>query len=368
MNKREKILDFIKGEVGSGRPIIIFTPKGVDSESFLTNEVKPFLEENFNNCLISFSSAFSSEIDYRLFNSIASSDRKTFILIDDLSLYKNPLSIIQMLYGNNNVDVIATSSVLPSFLAGKDETDIRGRYSLCFYPPFLYGDELNNNQNYNIKDFFDHYFYDYRYKKVAQKIYLYILKNIGQILSIRDIYLKCGEGVSLVTFVNIINYLKDSGLFYVLNRIKLDSLQTMNYGFAFYPCRAQDIMAKELDVDDLYREKAFYDSLILARAFYDGDEIYKAVYFKKVTVGNKRINVNLNDCFLIKNGNKQLLMKTKFNKDNSSDSDMFLKCRCNIQKVIIYNNHRNSIVDSNGIIRCSVYDIVNKGIFFCIGN
>ena len=363
MIKRANILNFIKKNIDSGKVNIIFTPKGVDSEFFLMNDLRKFLENNFDNCLISYTSAYFQEFDLKLFNSFITTNRKIFVLINDLSKYKNPLSIIEMFYGNENINVIATTSISIKRLAGKNETDVRGRFNLCFYPPFLYGDECNIDSSDSIKKLFELYFYDYKYCQLARQIYLFLLRNVGLNISYRDIYANCGSGISLVTFVDVVNYLNDCGLFYIIPRKRLDSSEPMNYGYAFYPCRSQDILSKELDANDAYRTKAYFDSMVVAKLLYDKCKIFKAFSFRRKMIGEKRVIVYSNDGILIKKGNREVFLKTiYFDKDNTN-FEMPFNFKGNIQKMLAFYNEKAAHFNESGIVKCFIKQILEKGVF-----
>ena len=362
MVNRNNILYSIKENIGSGKINIIFTPKGVNSESFILKDIKGFIEKNFEDGIIFYSTAESSRIDMDLFSTIVSSNKKVFVLLNDLSLFKDPLSIINIFYGNKNINVIATTSVHIKRLAGSDMTDIRGRYISFFYPPFLFGDEVDMDKS-TIKGMIENNFSDYKHKIIAKNIYQYLLPRVGQILSFRDIYSNCGNSVSLVTFVDIINYLHDAGLFYILPRVEIDDFEEMDYGYSFYPTRCFDVLSKEVEIDDYQRQKIYFDSLLVAKAFYDNQLIYRAYHTKRAGVDGKRINVQLSNCFLVKKNNQYVLLKTNYYQDNDRSMQMYLKYKGNIQKIIVSNGDMNFHIDESGIVRCGIKYILEKGIF-----
>ena len=360
MNSRKILLDKIKENIGSRKVNIVFIPKGIDSEAFLMNDVKNMLEENYEDCVISYSVSTGKD-DMNFLNSFISSKRKVFIMLNDLSQFSDPLSIINMFYGNTNIDVIATTSINIKRLAGKEITDIRGRYISYFYPPYLYGDNIDERDT--IDKMFEQYYYDYRYSELSREIYFYILNHVGQVLSFRDIYSHCTNNVSLVTFVDIINYLHSVGLFYILPRIEIDSSNELNYGYVFYPCRAYDILSGEIKLDNSKRLKAYYDSMLVAKVFYDGQLIWSAFYVKKETFNGKRVNVQYNNCFLIKNDNQRVLLKPNYYSNNEKNLNMFIKYKGNIQKIIVSDNDRRYHMDIDGTLKCGIKYILEKGVF-----
>ena len=361
---RHNILSSIKENIGSGKINIVFTPKGVNSEAFLKKDLRNFLEKNYENCVISFSNGHTTGYDIDLFNSFISSNKKVFVLLNDLSKFEQPIGIINMFYGNKNIDVIATTSLSIKRLSGKNISDIRGRYISYFYPPFLYGDEINDHQD-SIAFLFNLYFLNYKHIKIAKKLYFFLLNHVGQILSFRQLYSECGNGISLVTFVGIVNYLHDSGLFYLLTRIELGTFNEMDYGFAFYPTRCFDIFSEdeEVKLNKAQRLKGYYDSLLVAKAFYDNQTIYRAFHIKKETIDEKRINVQLSNCFLIRNKNQYVLVKTDYYSEDDRLLNIFKKYKGNIQKIIVDETDRGFQLNSDGIIECGISFLLKKGIF-----
>ena len=101
MNNRDAILQSIKENLNSGKINIVFTPKGVDSESLLLTDLKSFIEKNFENSIIFYSSGSEKQYNVELFDSVISSNKKAFLLIDDLSQFDDSNSIINTFYGNN---------------------------------------------------------------------------------------------------------------------------------------------------------------------------------------------------------------------------------------------------------------------------
>lgn len=362
MKKRKTILNLIRDNVGSGKVNIIFTPKGIDGESFLINDLSSFLKEVFPNCFISFIRDNTRTYELDLFNSFIDADKNFFILINDLSLFKDPLSIINMFYGNKNINVIATTSVNIKQLSGKNITDIRGRFINYFYPPFLYGDELDDN-SVSSSELFNKYFANYKFKSLAQKIYSTIVEDAGDVLSFRTLYKACHNETSLVTFVEIMNYLHDAGLFYLLPRVEIDNHEELDYGYVYYPTRCYDILNLSTNPNMSQKLKAFYDSLIVARAFYDNQTISRAFHTSRETISSERVFVKLNNCFLIKNDDETVLLKTNYFNDNDISTNMFVNYKGKIQKILVDDSNTAFHLDEKGILRCGVKYILEKGIF-----
>ena len=361
MKVREKILSSLKTNIGSGRVHIIFTPKGVDAESFLLNDVKVFLERNYENCIISYFDGSAARYQISLFNSLVSSNR-VFVLIHDLSRHDDPTSLINTFYGNKNIDVIVTTSVQIERVAGKDITDIRGRYDSYFCPPYLYGDEINDGER-AIKTLFDLHYGDYKFKDIAERVYHHILLHVGETMSYRRLFASCGEGVSLATFVEIINTLRDTGLIYVLRRTETDDFKEVGHGYAFYPSRCFDALSEELDIDDGQKKKGYYDSTLVAKALYDGQKIWKAHHPSRQTSGSKRPMTYLNDCFLLSNLRQYVLVKTLYNDANDAGMNLFLKQRGNIKKIIASDSDEGFFVNEDGILTCGIKHLLDKGVF-----
>ena len=63
MHNRDVILQSIKENLNSGKINIVFTPKGVDSESFLLTDLKSFIEKIFENSIIFYSSGSRKQYD-----------------------------------------------------------------------------------------------------------------------------------------------------------------------------------------------------------------------------------------------------------------------------------------------------------------
>lgn len=362
MKKREVILNSIKDNIGSGKVNVIFTPKGIDGESFLLNDLSSFLKELFPNCFISFIRDNTRTYELDLFNSFVDIDRNFFILINDLSLFKDPLSIINMFYGNKKINIIATTTVNMKRLSGKNITDIRGRYINYFYPPYLYGDEIDDN-NISYSSLFEKYFANYKFKSLAQKIYSKIVEDAGDILSFRTLYQVCRNETSLVTFVEIMNYLNDAGLFYLLPRVEIDDLEELEYGYAYYPTRCYDILKLSTNPNINQRIKAYYDSLIVARAFYDNQIITRAFHASRETISAERIFVKLNNCFLVKNKGETILLKTHYFDEDDISTNMFVNYKGKFQKIIVDGSDDAFYKDKKGILRCGVKYILKKGIF-----
>lgn len=362
MYNRDVILQSIKENLNSGKINIIFTPKGVDSESFLLTNLKTFIEKTFENSIIFYSSGSGKKYDMELFDSVISSNKKAFLLIDDLSQFDDPNSIINTFYGNKNINVIATTSINVERLAGKDMTDIRGRYISYFYPPYLYGDDYDTSKN-SIRNMFRLYFSDYRYKEYAAKLYTYILNHSGELITLRKIYSECGADTSLVTFTNIFNYLHDSGLFYMLTRINLNNLTELDYGYALYPCRCFDILSSEMKMDEHKRQKIYYESSLVARVLYDNQIIHRAFHVKRGIADGKRVNIQLSDSFLIKSNNQSVLLKFSFPWDNDKSLELFKEYKGNIQKMIVFYNDSGFQLDDYGIIKCGIKHVLEKGVF-----
>ena len=362
MNNRDAILQSIKENLNSGKINIVFTPKGVDSESLLLTDLKSFIEKNFENSIIFYSSGSEKQYSVELFDSVISSNKKAFLLIDDLSQFNDPNSIINTFYGNKNINVIATTSINVEKLAGKDMTDIRGRYISYFYPPYLYGDDYDTSKK-SIRNMFRLYFSDYRHKENAKKLYMYVLNHSGELLTLRKIYSECGVGISLVTFINIFNYLRDSGLFYLLTRINLNDLTELDYGFVLYPCRCFDILSSEIDVDEQKRQKIYYESSLVAKVLYDNQIIHRAFHVKRGIADGKRVSIQLSDSFLIKSNNQSILLKFSFPGDNDKSLELFKEYKGNIQKMIVFYNDSGFRQDEHGIIKCGIKHVLEKGVF-----
>lgn len=362
MENREVILNSIKENIGSGKVNVVFTPKGIDGESFLLDVLSSFLKNNFPDCFISFIRDNTKTNKLDLFNSFINVEKRFFILINDLSLFKDPLSIINMFYGNKNIDIIATTSVNIKQLSGKNMTDIRGRFINYFYPPFLYGDKFDD-KNDSFSQLFDKYFENYKFKTLAKKIYSVIIKNSGDVLSFRTLYILCKNETSLVTFVEIMNYLHNAGLFYLLPRVEIDNFEELEYGYVYYPTRCYDILKYSNNPNVKQKTKAYYDSLIVARAFYDNQTISRAFHTSRETISKERVFVKLNNCFLVKNKNESVLLKTNYFNDDDISTNMFVNYKGKFQKILVDESDAAFHLDEKGILRCGVKYLLEKGIF-----
>ena len=84
---------------------------------------------------------------------------------------------------------------------------------------------------------------------------------------------------------------------------------------------------------------------------------------KKETFNGKRVNVQYNNCFLIKNDNQRVLLKPNYYSNNEKNLNMFIKYKGNIQKIIVSDNDRRYHMDIDGTLKCGIKYILEKGVF-----
>ena len=362
MQNRNRLLDHIDENLGAGKAHIVFTPKGVDSESFLLEGLKKRLEKEYKNSTFFYFTGEDALQKIAVLGTVLATKEKVFVLINDLSHSSDPLSIINSCYANNAIEVIATTSVSVKGLSGKNMTDIRGRYISYFYPPFLYGDERDANRK-SVNKFFDLCFGDYKYKDIALEIYRYMLSRVGQLYSFREIYSSRKFEVSLVTFMTIANHLLYTGLVYMLTRVEISNLSEVDYRYAFYPSRAFDLLDEEVPLNKDERGTAYYDSLLVAKAFYDDQRIYRAIHLINQTADHKDNLGPLSRCFYIEDKNQRVLLKTDYCASDQRSMAIFQKFKGNIQKIIVSSGNRSFYMDDKGILKCGIQHLLREGVF-----
>ena len=357
MNNREKIYSFLKEYIGNGEVKVIHTPRGFDTTSFLINDIKPFLIANYDNPIIYLVDKKNSDVKFEVLDSLVSLNRKVFIMLDKLETYPFLISLIAGYYGNNNIDIICTSSLSISYLVKDRLSDIRGRYRSIFYPPHLYGDKLDKKDINNLYYLFKSIYSNYKYIEEAYSIYHFILQNIGNILSYRTIYKHVKTKLSLMTFIQVVEYLIHAGWLYKIPIMNLSTKKELTYKFKLYPTHGDHIFLDELNIDIDKRNKNYYDSLLVAKYLFNDISIFSNYFVERKF---KKRNV-FSNAFLIKAKYNQYLLMLKYENTNELEIQMFYNLKVGIQKVLASSNSIKKVFDSRGVLRCSLEQIFLEG-------
>lgn len=350
------ILDKILNDLGNGKAKIIECNKENDVKNFLFFEVKNEIKERLNNCLFfEFYNDGSSKKDIfkelENINKIYQNNR-TIILICDLFSFCSPEAIINLFYGNKNVDVIISSNIEVSYKLKNKDTEIRGRYISYFVDPTSF---TSINENIlHIKPL-----ENYKYKDEAIELYKYLLNHSGEVLTYRSICDSSKIKKDLYFYIKTIEYMNKTKMIYLLEIKNIKDLKKKAYGFIVYPTFIFDLELSDLTYDKKFRLNK--ESIIVSKLISYGFLVSYAISFYGDYVNNKYITRNVcNAGFLIESYSRKSLIKICFNNDTSIER--FIKLKTKIPQIIIVLSNMNLKVDDNGMIYYGLNNFLADGL------
>ena len=357
----ELIIEKILNDLGNGMAKIIECNKDIDSKSFLFKNVKNRIKEKINNCLFfEFNNDSLSKKDIlKELEKIEKiiKDNKAVILVDDLFSYYAPEAIINLFFGNNNIDLIFTSNIEISYKLKSKETIVRGRYNSYFLEPMIFYEEINKSVLHTKA------LENYKYQKEAKEIYKYLLNHAGEHLSYHKIYesLKIKKNINF--YINVIEYMSKSKMIYFLEIKNIKEFKKKTYGFIVYPTFISDLELSSLSSDKKFiaNKEATVVSKLVSRGF----NVYAATSYYAAYVNNVYVTRNIyNAGFLIEYYDKKALIKIYF--DNDESIERFIKLKTKIPQIIIVLSNMNLKIDDNEIAYYGLENFLKDGDKFCI--
>lgn len=291
-------------------------------KSFLLKEFSEFLMENYKNVNLIYIDFYNLEFEYleeyhELYNYVMNSyedGKKNVLIIDEVQLCKKFEIAINSIYNQNKFDIYLTGS--NAFLLSSDlATLFLGRYIEIQIQPFSYNEFLTYFYLDDNKENFDEYFniggfsgsYDLpseerksyvfniyktiinrdlikrkkiRYPSLLDKIANYLIDNIGNLTSIRNITRSIstnGTYLNDKTISNYLEYLCESFLFYRVKRYDIKGKKIFSSSEKYYLVD-QSFRLALLGTKDVNYGRT-YENMVALELIRRGYELYVGVLY-----------------------------------------------------------------------------------------
>lgn len=317
---REKITRTLLDDLGKGQIHILIHNADDDLKDYLFRTLIHQIQERFPGCLIYpfFRVQQKNDIVPILESLSKLTCDRIIIILEDLLSFDVPESVINMFYGNNNIDLIAASTINPNhFFNDFQKSLIAGRYKTYFCPPMLFEDAIKEKgSSYHLGGLSE---LKAKSFEKAKAVYTFLLNNAGNVISFSYIKNHLGFDINLVTLIEIINYMNARGMIYLLNRMDVDKKQLLNNKFVVYPTFINDLDLSAFDDETKYYLKL--ESGVVAKIFNENDLAYYGVsfHFKSLDIGRAKITYHNGFFVTDKNGQTKFIIKTQFRTEYKSE-------------------------------------------------
>lgn len=357
---RIELINKLINQVGSGKANIIQCNRNYDCGDFLINHLKLELQRKYpehNIVVFTPLTKFKREM-VSILSALKqmSVEKPSIVLIHDLFYYHNPDAIINILYGSNQISGFITTDVNIPYRLRKRDTLVRGRYNTFNLVPSLF-DDTDKNQgdvfmHLNALDLYDH-------KDYAAKIYRYILKHSGELLSYRTIYENTDKDMTLGVLIKAIDFMVNHNMLYRLSRVDVSNMKELSSGFIYYPAYAEEFDGTDLTAERKYILKS--ETYLVSRMAYDGLTVKKAISYVYESDNDKRVRVEFNRGFLIGNYDKNVVIKPYFD-DNEEELKKLIKSKINIPQIVALLGNSEYRMDKNGLTYVGLDKLLTKGL------
>ena len=357
---RIELISKLTNQIGSGKANIIQYNRDYECGDFLINHLKLELQRKYpDHNIIAFTplAKFKREM-VSVLSSLKqlSNEKPVIVLIHDLFYYHNPDAIINIFYGSNQFTGFITADVNIPYRLGKRDTLVRGRYNTFYLVSSLFGD-TDKDQS----DIFMHLnsLDSYSHKEYATKIYRYILKHSGELLTYRSIYENTNKEMTLGVLIKAIDFMVNHNMLYRLARDDVSNMKELSSGFIYYPAYAEEFDGIDLSAERRYILKT--ETYLISRMIYDGLTVKKAISYVYENDGHKRVRKEFNRGFLASNYDKMVIIKPYFD-DNEEELNRLIKSKMNIPHIVALLGNSEYRMDKNGLTYVGIDKLLTKGL------
>lgn len=365
---KTNLLQVLCDSIGNGFVKNIVSARGTGAKEFLFENWKKYLIQNYPDSVIIDTTELKNKNIKEICIFAKQSERKTFILINQIWKLKDFDSIINICANAKNIDLFTTSHSFFPIYSSEKITLIRGRLFNIYYPSTLYEDYLGNDDNGNVIDFLfnnklnsevidlNMKLLDKQTKKCLQIVLNYHNKPLTYRQLAEDMSKNSQSKTSRYLAQQYFSTLDEKSILYLIERFDIKRCQRINGKFV-YPIDTRFYFETKRDDETICK---FMTAAFISRLFYDNWFIQKATY---VSQRNNRTFCGDTDAgFLVKKNDKSFLI---FISNNISD-DVVLKAKLvpsDIQKIIITLDVIGDIQFGNdGIIFYSYEKLLKEGL------
>ena len=356
---RKELLKKIKEYMWTGKAIILTGPDSNAMNSLFRNDIKSLFNERDRYLYLS--DYISSERIIDFLKESITNNAYDIYLLKEISLYDNADVIVNLFKDRPEICLIATSEINLNRHYENTSTLIRGRINNIFVPPFLYEDYLNSSNASSLVEYlkkttdgFEDSLRDYKYRKQAMMLYKCMNKYIGYPLSLTSIFSDADFGVSINTFVSIVNYMIARGYFYTISKIDLEKNDLMKNMAYFYPTFAKTIVDDDACSNMINK---ILETSIIAKLINEGNAVYKAAYRSR----EKQSDNSLFKTFLVMNYKEKYFLKLYF-EENEESLENYKKFRGLYRKIAILKDDIIENTDDNGVLYLSIKSFLERKI------
>ena len=199
----------------------------------------------------------------------------------------------------------------------------------------------------------------YNHRDYAAKIYRYILKHSGELLSYRTIYENTDKEMTLGVLIKAIEFMVNHNMLYRLSRVDVSNMKELSSGFIYYPAYAEEFDGTDLTADRKYILKS--ETYLVSRMVYDGLTVKKAISYIYQSDSDKRVRVEFNRGFLISNYDKNVVVKPYFD-NNEEELKKLIRSKINIPQIVALLGNTEYRMDKNGLTYVGLDKLLTKGL------
>ena len=354
---REDVINLLKNSLGNGKVKVLLGAYSNTLDHFLEVTVKNEFENSEHTPYL-FDKDYPKDYLFKYLNLNISSGG--VYLISHITNFDSLVEIINIFSGRNDIDLICSSDINFHNQLGDDSTLVRGRIQNILFPPFLYDDYLTANTKMSLLEYVNsinetsnNVLDNYKYSKQAKAICLKLNEYIGYPVSFRALY-ESSYGVSLNTFISIINFLGQHGFIYAMNKFDIKKMDVLPNYLYCYPCFTS-IITKDSSTNEK-KIKRIYETLVVAKLFNEKHLVYRAVYRNSE---NEDENA-LKNTFIVFKDDKRYFLKIGFN-DNEASLNNYRNAKLIYPKVVLLLDDIDTYVENNGVIFMSVKNFLKRG-------
>ena len=357
MNKR--VLKELLNDLGNGKAHIIIHNVEDNINDFLFDALTKELQSIYPDCLIyPFEKANTKYDIIPILESISkiNKGKRLIIIVENLTSFYVPESIINMFYGNHEIDLIVSTNIsLEYYFNDHQKTLVAARYRIYFCPPMLYEDmSLIKSTSPHIGGL--NGLKQSTYER-GKQIYSYLLNHSGETLTYSKIKTDVDPKINLLTIIEIINYMVARGMIYLINRMDVDKLEVLDSKFVIYPTFISD-----LDFSTLNDETKYYlklEASLVAKIFNEDDMVFYGISYHYEVHTKGRVRITYNNGFAVGNkyGQIKYIIKPSFQTDYRQEYNKTSL----LTPVIIVSLGKGDIIKGNdGVKYCGIETFLDK--------
>lgn len=347
---RGKIIKRID-KLSETKPVVITGPYSKSMDIFFNKEL---VEHYKDKIVLLINKSFPKDHLFEFVKSSLETNKHDIYLIEDICGCPDYAAIINMFVTLKTARLISTSNENLNNI----NSNLRGRIRSVYYPPFLYEDYLQDENDDLIeylkknKEDISSILFEFKYRDEALKIYRAINNQISYPISFKMLHANSGANVSLNTFVKIYNYLANHGFIYNIQKIDVSTMVPLKNTIYIYPAFITNII-DELKPKDVVLKRVL-ESCVVSKLIYEQNLIYR-VHARPYE--DKPI---LNTFYVISDSDRYLL--NLFFDENEERLKRFVEFKFFYKKYILVLDRIDRYTDEHGVTYINIYDFLEKGV------